>query len=80
MTNKESNKSLVLFQDKSIRRTWYNNEWHYSVIDIVATLTDSSNPRNYWNMLKSRELEHDVELYTICVQLKLPASDENYFI
>lgn len=68
-------KSLIVFQGKKIRRIWQNNEWYYSVIDVVEALTDSSNPRNYWNMLKSRELEHGIELYTICVQLKLPAPD-----
>jgi len=68
-------KALVVFEDKKIRRVWYKDEWYYSVIDVVQALTDSSNPRNYWNMLKSRELEHEVDLYTICVQLKMPAPD-----
>ncbi|MBI4140458.1 hypothetical protein HY485_01330, partial [Candidatus Woesearchaeota archaeon] len=63
--------ALVVFQDKKIRRIWHNNEWHFSVVDVVEALTDSDNPRNYWNMLKSRESEHGVELYTNYVQLKL---------
>ena len=67
--------SLVVFQDKKIRRVWHNEEWYFSVIDVIETLTESSNPRNYWNMLKSRELEHGIELYTYCVQLKLPSPD-----
>ncbi|MBR9683746.1 Bro-N domain-containing protein [Candidatus Woesearchaeota archaeon] len=66
---------LVIFQSKKIRRVWFNEDWFYSVIDVVQALTDSSNPRNYWNMLKSRELDHEVDLYTICVQLKMPAPD-----
>ncbi|MEK6857950.1 MAG: hypothetical protein AABX39_05170, partial [Nanoarchaeota archaeon] len=68
-------KSLVVFQDKKIRRIWYNKEWLFSVVDIIEALTDSENPRNYWNMLKNRELEKGVELYTNCVQLKLPSTD-----
>ena len=44
---------------------------HFSVVDVVAVLSESPNPRNYWNMLKKR----DNQLYTICVQLKLPAAD-----
>jgi len=68
-------KTLIVFQDKKIRRVWYNEEWFFSIIDVVGALTDSSNPRNYWNMLKSREQEHGVDLYTNCVQLKLPSKD-----
>jgi DNA-damage-inducible protein D len=70
---------LSIFEGKKIRKMWYKDEWHFSVIDVVQALTDSSNPRNYWNMLKSRELEHGVELYTICVQLKLPSSDGKFY-
>lgn len=79
MADKDSGKSLVVFQDKTIRRLWHNNKWYYSVIDVVAALTDSSNPRNYWNMLKSRELEHGIELYTFCVQLKLLSTDGKFY-
>lgn len=71
----EMHKALAIFEGKKIRRTWRKDEWYFSVIDVIAALTDSENPRNYWNMLKTRELEHGVELYTICVQLKLEASD-----
>ncbi len=67
--------ALVVFQDKKIRRIWHRVKWYFSVIDIVEILTDSANPRNYWNMLKKRELEHGVELSTFCVQLKLPSAD-----
>ncbi|VVB81462.1 Uncharacterised protein [uncultured archaeon] len=69
------NKALVVFQDKKIRRIWHDNEWYFSVVDVVEALTDSPNPRNYWNMLKARESENGIELYTFCVQLKLPAED-----
>ncbi len=67
--------TLAIFEGKSIRKTWHNNEWYFSIIDVVQALTDSNNPRNYWNMIKARETESEVELYTICVQLKLPAED-----
>ena len=65
---------LVVFQDKKIRRIWHNNEWYFSVIDIVEVLTDSNNPRNYWSMLKKREADIGIELSTNCVQLKLASS------
>ncbi len=70
---------MAVFEGKSIRRIWHNDEWYFSVIDVVGALTESDNPRNYWNMLKSREAENGVELYTNCVQLKLPASDGKYY-
>jgi hypothetical protein len=66
---------LVVFQDKKIRRIWHNDEWYFSVIDVVEVLTDSNNPRNYWSMLKKRELDAGIELSTNCVQLKLEAPD-----
>ncbi len=48
-------------------------------MDIIQALTDSANPRNYWNMLKAREAEYGIELYTICVQLKLQSSDGKFY-
>ena len=66
---------LVVFQDKKIRRIWHNEEWYFSVTDVVEVLTDSNNPRNYWSMLKKRELDAGIELSTNCVQLKLPSSN-----
>ncbi len=66
---------LSIFEGKKIRRIWHNEEWYFSVVDVIEALTDSSNPRNYWNMLKAREAEQGIELYTICVQLKLVAED-----
>ena len=75
----ESDKALVVFEDTKIRRIWHNDEWHYSVIDVVQALTDSSNPRNYWSMLKKREAEHEIELYTNCVQLKLLSADGKFY-
>jgi DNA-damage-inducible protein D len=71
---------LVVFQDKKIRRIWHNEEWYFSVIDIVEVLTDSNNPRNYWSMLKKRELDIGIELSTNCVQLKLSSSDGKSYL
>jgi DNA-damage-inducible protein D len=71
----EKENALVVFQDKKIRRIWFNDEWWFSIIDIIEALTDSSNPRNYWSMLKKRESEQGIELSTFCVQLKLISSD-----
>src|SRR3989344_4108617 len=74
------NNALVVFQDKKIRRIWHDNEWYFSFVDVIEVLTDSNNPRNYWSMLKVRELEHGIELSTFCVQLKLKASDGKFYV
>ncbi|OGI77169.1 phage antirepressor protein [Candidatus Nomurabacteria bacterium RIFCSPHIGHO2_02_FULL_33_12] len=67
---------ITIFKNKQIRKTLHNNEWYFSVIDVIEALTDSDNPRNYWNMMKVRlKLESGIELSTNCVQLKLPALD-----
>lgn len=67
---------IALFQKKEIRKTIYNNEWWFSVVDVVAVLTDSPEPRVYWGVLKGRLQKEDrVELFTICKQLKLPSAD-----
>jgi len=67
---------IIVFGAKQIRRIWQENEWYFSVVDIVAVLTDSPNPRNYWNMMKARDREDaSVELSTFCVQLKLTSAD-----
>ena len=69
------NKSLVVFQDKKIRRAWHNNQWHFSIIDIVAVLTGSTIPKRYWSDLKTKINEEGFEAYDKIVQLKLPAED-----
>ena len=48
------NNALVVFQDKNIRRVWHNNEWYFSVVDVIAALTDSSDPNDYWYRLKQK--------------------------
>ncbi|MBU4138550.1 MAG: hypothetical protein KJ729_01200 [Euryarchaeota archaeon] len=75
MTDNENNK-LILFQNKSIRRTWFKEDWYFSIVDIVGALTDSINPRDYWYKTKIRLGEEEkAELSTICLQLKLEAPD-----
>ncbi len=71
--------ALVVFQDKKIRRAWFDNQWYFSVVDIVAVLTESQDARNYWKVLKHRLNEEGSEVVTKCNQLKLPASDGKYY-
>lgn len=67
---------IVLFKNKEIRKTLHNNEWWFSVIDVVKALTDSVDPRDYWYKMKIRvKDEEGFEPSTICRQLKLKALD-----
>ena len=72
----EQTNALVVFQDKKIRRIWHNNEWYFSIIDVIRALTDSVDAKDYWYRIKQREQESSgIELSTFCRQLKLPAED-----
>ena len=70
--------ALVVFQDAKIRRIWHNDEWYFSVVDVVEALTDSPTPRQYWGKVKDREFIA-LQLSPIWVQLKLSASDGKYY-
>ncbi|MCF6267377.1 MAG: Bro-N domain-containing protein [Desulfuromusa sp.] len=67
---------LIVFQDKKIRRLLVNDVWFFAVVDVIAALTDSSKPRDYWYRMKKREKESSgAELSTFCRQLKFEAAD-----
>jgi len=65
---------LVVFQDKHIRRIWHEEDWYFSVVDIIEVLTDSPTPRQYWGKVKEREFTK-LQLSPIWVRLKLTAND-----
>ncbi len=68
---------IALFKGKKIRKIIYENEWWFSIVDIIAALTDSDNPRDYWFKMKSRvKMDDGIQLSTFCRQLKLEAPDE----
>ena len=69
-----------LFENDTIRTIWNKEEEKYyiSVVDIISVLTNSSNPRHYWNVLKGRLKEEGNETVTNCDQLKLKAQDGKY--
>ncbi|MFC1697610.1 Bro-N domain-containing protein [Nanoarchaeota archaeon] len=75
-----SDKALVVFQDKKIRRIWHNDVWYFSIVDVVAVLTNSVDPRNYWKVLKHRLLKEGSEVVTKCNQLKLLSSDGKKYL
>ena len=68
-------KAIVVFQGKNIRRAWHNNEWFFSVIDVVNALEASNIPKRYWSDLKAKLSNEGFEPYDKIVQLKLLAED-----
>jgi len=70
----DSKDALVVFEGTKIRRVWHNEQWFFSVVDVVQVLTDSPTPRQYWGKIKDREFQQ-LELSPIWVQLKLPSAD-----
>src|SRR3989338_2211741 len=76
----DEEKALVVFQGKKIRRTWFNDEWWFSVVDIVESLTESDRARKYWSDLKKRLTEEGFELSAKIGQLKLVSADGKSYI
>ena len=71
-------KKIAIFQGKQIRRHWDDQKelWYFSVVDVVAALTNSSNPQVYWRVLKKRLIdEGSGETVTKCNGLKMLAPD-----
>ena len=65
------NQNLIPFEGKEIRKVWHLEQWYFSVIDVIAILTDSKDPKRYWSVLKVRENQ----LTTLCSTLKMKATD-----
>lgn len=74
MTHKNA---IKIFEEKKVRAVWddQTEEWYFSVIDVIAVLTDSLDPKRYWSVLKSRLKKEGCEPTTICSTLKMPAAD-----
>ncbi len=75
-------KAIALFEGKKIRKVWDDKaeKWYFSVVDVVKALTDSTDARNYWKVLKIRLKEEGSELVTNCNQLKMEASDGKMYL
>ncbi|TAK67346.1 MAG: hypothetical protein EPO22_03025 [Dehalococcoidia bacterium] len=71
----EPRDKMVVFGAKQIRRTFKDGEWFFSVVDIIAALTDSDAPSKYWTAMKRREeAASGIQLSTKCRQLKLTST------
>ena len=69
------------FESTTIRTAWneQEEEWYFSVVDVVGVLTESENPNNYWKVLKNRLKKEGSQLVTNCNQLKMQSSDGKFY-
>ena len=74
--------AIKLFEVKKVRTIWDDKEekWYFSIVDVVAVLTDSPNPRKYWSVLKTRLKKEGSELATNCRQLKMKSTDGKMYL
>ncbi len=72
---------IQLFEERKVRTLWDDEQekWYFSIVDVVAVLTDSPSPRKYWSVLKLRLKEEGSELTTNCSQLKMQSADGKYY-
>ena len=72
---------IQLFENRRIRSHWDSEQekWYFSIVDVIAVLTDSPNPRRYWSVLKTRLRKEGSELATNCSQLKMLSADGKYY-
>ncbi len=80
MKNQESETKIAVFKDKKVRRTIYDDEWWFSVVDVCGVLTDSVDVGAYWRKLKQRLKEEGSQVVTNCHGLKLEALDGKKYL
>ena len=73
--------NIKLFENKHIRSVYNEDEenWYLSIVDVIAALTNSPNPRKYWSVLKTRLKAEGSQLATNCSQLKMQAADGKFY-
>ncbi|MGL6298728.1 MAG: BRO family protein [Methanobacteriaceae archaeon] len=73
----DNKNQIKLFEEHKIRSSWNNEEedYYFSIIDVISILTQSKDPTSYWRKLKQRLIEQGNKTVTNCHTLKLPAKD-----
>ena len=74
--------NMKLFEGKKVRSQWNEQEkkWYFSIVDVIAVLTESPNPRKYWSVLKTRLKQEGSQLATNCSQLKMQSADGKSYL
>lgn len=74
--------AIKIFEEKKVRTLWddENEKWYLSIVDVIAILTESPNPRKYWSVLKTRLKAEGSQLATNCSQLKMQSADGKFYL
>jgi len=77
-----ANNEIKRFEDKKVRTLWDAGpeKWYFSIVDVIAVLTESPNPRKYWSVLKTRLKAEGSQLATNCSQLKMQSADGKFYL
>lgn len=78
----EKKNEIKIFEEKKVRTLWdaEQEKWYLSIVDVVAILTESPNPRKYWSVLKTRLKAEGSQLATNCSQLKMQSADGKFYL
>ena len=73
---------IKIFEERKVRTLWDADQekWYLSIVDVIAVLTDSPNPRKYWSVLKTRLKAEGSQLTTNCSQLKMKSADGKFYL
>ena len=71
----EQNNKIILFQEKQIRRVWYNDEWYFSILDVVEVLAESANPTDYFKKMRKRDDVLKTFVGTNCPQVEIEGKE-----
>src|SRR3990167_7792255 len=76
MTKKEQNTvHPIIFEEKEVRRTWHNDQWYFSLSDVVQALTDSNDVKQYIKKMRTRDAELSANWGTLCTPLQIISKD-----
>ncbi len=70
--------ALTPFEESAIRKTWHDEQWYFAIIDVIAVLADTDNPRQYWTKVK-KNLSNESQLQPFWLQLKMQAADGKFY-
>ena len=70
--------ALTPFGENAIRKTWHDEQWYFAIIDVIAVLADTDNPRQYWTKVK-KNLSNESQLQPFWLQLKIQAADGKFY-
>src|SRR3990167_333053 len=82
MNKMEQQSAIKIFEEKKVRTLWdaEQEKWYLSIVDVIAVLTESPNPRKYWSVLKTRLKAEGSQLATNCSQLKMQSADGKFYL